>query len=250
MASTTVTGAIGTITAKALTASLTGTASKIYDGTTTATLTAGNLDLAGVLGTEAVSLTPVTAGTYDTKTVGTGKVVTVTGLTLTGTDAANYTLASTTITGTIGTITAKALTASLTGTASKVYDGTGGATLAAGNYSLAGVIGTDNVTLTPLTAGTYDTKTVGTGKTVTVTGLTLTGTDAANYTLASSTITGTIGTITAKALIASLTGTASKIYDGTTTATLTTGNFGLTGVLGTEAVSLTPVTAGTYDTKT
>ncbi|PWR17524.1 hemagglutination protein, partial [Zavarzinia compransoris] len=41
-----------------------------------------------------MTLTPVTAGIYDTKTVGTGKTVTVTGLTLTGPDAANYTLAS------------------------------------------------------------------------------------------------------------------------------------------------------------
>ncbi|WP_425319008.1 YDG domain-containing protein [Zavarzinia compransoris] len=145
-------------------------------------------------------MTPVTAGTYDTKTVGTGKGVTVTGLTLTGTDAANYALASTTVTGTIGTITAKALTASLTGMASKVYDGTTGATLTAGNLDLTGVLGTEAVSLTPVTAGTYDTKTVGTGKGVTVTGLTLTGTDAANYTLASTTVTGAIGTITAKAL--------------------------------------------------
>nr|WP_170131910.1 YDG domain-containing protein [Zavarzinia compransoris] len=250
LASTTITGTIGTITAKALTASLTGTASKVYDGTTGATLTTGNFGLAGVLGTEAVTLTPVTTGTYDTKTVGTGKTVTVTGLTLTGTDAANYTLTSSTITGTIGTITAKALTASLTGTASKVYDGTTTATLTTGNFGLAGVLGTEAVSLTPVTTGTYDTKTVGTGKGVTVTGLTLTGSDAGNYTLPSTTVTGAIGTITAKALTASLTGTASKVYDGTTTATLTTGNFGLTGVLGTEAVSLTPVTTGTYDTKT
>ncbi|PWR23003.1 YDG domain-containing protein [Zavarzinia compransoris] len=189
------------ITAKALTASLTGTASKVYDGTTTATLTTGNFGLAGVLGTEAVSLTPVTTGTYDTKTVGTGKTVTVTGLTLTGTDSANYTLASTTVTGAIGTITAKALTASLTGTASKIYDGATTATLTTGNFSLTGVLGAEAVSLTPVTTGTYDTKAVGIGKIVTVTGLTLTGTDAANYMLASTTATGTIGTITAKTLV-------------------------------------------------
>ena len=56
---------------------------------------------------------------------------------------------------------------------------------------------------------------VGTGKTVTATGLTLTGAAAGNYTLAATTAT-TTADITAVALTASVTA-ANKVYDGTTT---------------------------------
>ncbi len=43
---------------------------------------------------------------------------------MTGAAAGNYTLAATSLSGAIGTITRRTLTATLTGTASKVYDGT------------------------------------------------------------------------------------------------------------------------------
>ena len=73
------------------------------------------------------------------------------------------------------TITAKPLTAGLIGTVSKPYDGTTAATLAAGNYSLPGVVSGDTVSLNNPASGTYDTRNVGTGKTVSVTGLAISG---------------------------------------------------------------------------
>ena len=64
---------------------------------------------------------------------------------------------------------------------------------------------------------TFDTASVGTGKTVTVSGITLSGAAAGNYTLASPTAT-TTANITAVALTPSVTA-ANKVYDGTTATT-------------------------------
>jgi len=109
--------------------------------------------------------------------------------------------------------------------------------------SLTGILGTDTVSLSGGTA-TFDTKNIGTGKTVTATGLTLAGLDAGNYTLASSNAT-TLANITPVTLADSI-AAASKPYDSTTSATIVTRN--LTGVLGTDAVTLTGGTA-TFNTK-
>jgi len=78
----------GTVGAKTLTGSFTA-AGKIYDGTTTATVT-GRF-LTGVVGSDAVSLSGGTAAFADAA-VGAGKTVTLTGATLSGAQAANYTL--------------------------------------------------------------------------------------------------------------------------------------------------------------
>ena len=149
---------IGTITAASLTAGLTGTASKVYDTNTTATLAAGNYTLSTILGSDVVSVSG-TSASYDTKNVGTGKTVTATGLVLSGADGGNYVLTSTTAIDTIGTITAASLTAGLTGTVSKVYDTNTTAPLAAGNYTLGTILGSDVVSVSG--TGAYDTKNVG-----------------------------------------------------------------------------------------
>ena len=249
LASTTLSGAIGTITAKTLTASLTGLVSKPYDGTTVASLTPGNYSLLGVVSGDTVGLSTAASGTYDTKDAGTGKTVTVTGLALTGADAGDYSIASSSLSGAVGTITPLALTASLIGTVSKTYDGGVAANLSSGNYTLSSPLGSDVVSLAFNASGTYDTKDVGAGKTVTVTGLALTGADAGDYSLASTTLSGAIGTITAKTLTASLTGLVSKPYDGTTVASLTPGNYSLLGVVSGDTVGLSTAASGTYDTK-
>ena len=60
-----------------------------------------------------------------------------------------------------------------------MYDGTTDATLDTTNASSAGVVAGDDVTLDASGAtGTFDTKDVGTDKTVFITGLTLTGADS------------------------------------------------------------------------
>jgi filamentous hemagglutinin family protein len=125
-----------------------------------------------------------------------------------------------------GTITPLALTASLTGPVQKVYDGTIGATLTGSNYSLPGVIQGDTVVLNDPTSGTYDTRNAGTGKTVTVTGLRISGGDAEDYSLSSTTAADPVGVITPAPLtLAAVTDT--KTYDGGVTSTGTPTNSAL-----------------------
>ena len=102
--------AVGTISAKGLTAGLVGSFDKTYDGNANVTqaLALGtNYTLAGSIAGDALTLTGT--GTYADKNAGAGKPVTFTGLTLTGADAGNYTLTAATLTGG-GTIAPKALT--------------------------------------------------------------------------------------------------------------------------------------------
>ena len=79
-----------TIAPKALTISGAVAANKVYDGTTSATVTGATLS--GVVGSDDVSLTLGTA-TFATKDTGTAKAVTVTGSVLSGAKAGNYSLA-------------------------------------------------------------------------------------------------------------------------------------------------------------
>src|SRR5204863_709096 len=132
--------------------------------------------LRGVVGGEAVGCTA--RATFATASVGAGKTVTVSGLTLTGAAAGNYTLATTTAT-TTAAITAVSLTPAVT-VLSKVYDGTASATVT--SCALSGVVVGEVVSCTGSAA--FTTAGVGAGKTVTVSGLTLTGAAASNYTLA------------------------------------------------------------------
>ena len=79
-------------------------ANKVYDGTTSATINATNATLNGVLPGDVGNVTLVTAdatGTFADKNVGTGKVVTVAGLALSGSAAINYTLTQPTTTADI-----------------------------------------------------------------------------------------------------------------------------------------------------
>ncbi|RFP24403.1 filamentous hemagglutinin N-terminal domain-containing protein [Duganella sp. BJB488] len=194
------------ITPRTLNASATS-AGKVYDGNTIASVTLGDDRVAG----DQLVLAPGGAS-YADKQAGAAKTITVGGITLSGADAANYTLGAASVT-TQAAITARTLNVSATG-ASKVYDG---------NRDAAVTLGDDRVNGDALTvsaaAAAYADKNVGNAKTVTASGLALGGADAGNYVLASSSANGT-GTITARTLNAVATG-ATKVYDGTTAATVT-----------------------------
>src|SRR5207247_1248375 len=214
----------------AVTGSITAS-NKTYDGTTAATI--ATRSLSGVLGSDAVSLSGGTA-TFASKTVGTAKTVTATGLSLSGADLANYQLASTTAT-TTADITARALVVSVTGV-NKAYDGTSTATVTLSDNRVAG-----DTLSTSYTSASFANKNAGTAKIVTVSGITISDTDAANYT--ANTTTTTTANITAKAL--SVTGITAndKVYSGTTAATLNAGGATLVGVLSGDTV--TPNTGST-----
>ncbi len=238
---------IGEINPATLTAALTGTVTKTYDTTDAATLAAGNYTLTGVFSGDTVALNNPTGGSYDNENVGTGKNVSVSGLSLSGAQAGNYVLAADAIDADIGEINPATLTAALTGTVTKTYDTTDAATLAAGNYTLTGVFSGDTVALNNPTGGSYDNENVGTGKNVSVSGLSLSGAQAGNYVLAADAIDADIGEINPATLTAALTGTVTKTYDATDAATLAAGNYTLTGVFSGDTVALNNPTNGSYD---
>jgi filamentous hemagglutinin family protein len=249
LANANLSAAIGIIDPAALTASLTGTARKTYDGTTTASLTAGNYALTGVVAGDSVTLNHPATGNYNNKNAGTAKTVTVGGLVLSGADAGNYLLASPIASGAIGIIDPATLTASLTGTVRKTYDGTAAATTTAANYKLSGILAGDSVSAGSPASASYSDKNVGTGKLVSVSGLSLAGPDAGNYVLAKSALSAAIGIIDPATLTASLTGSVHKTYDGTATASLTGGNYALTGVVAGDSVTLNNPATGSYSDK-
>ena len=77
---------------------------KIYDGTAAATITSNNVVLAGVLAGDAANVALSTNGyaaVFASASVGTNKVVTVSGLALSGSAAGNYTVAQPTLTANI-----------------------------------------------------------------------------------------------------------------------------------------------------
>jgi hypothetical protein len=105
------------------------------------------------------------------------------------------------------TIAQKTLTVTATAD-NKVYDGTSDAVA---HLTVSGKIGADDVTASG--TATFADKNVGTGKTVSVTGIALGGADAGNYVLTDT--TATTADITARAITVTAT-TDTKTYDGTT----------------------------------
>ena len=192
-------------------------ADKTYDGTTNATITnAGTLsvnydgdNLAIVIGKAA----------YDNKNVGTDKAVSFTGFELSGSAAGNYKLI-TQPADTTADITAKEITINgATVEGSKVYDGTTEAKITNAG-TLSDNYDGENLTIVTGSAA-YDNKNVGTGKTVAFTGFALAGDAAVNYKLIAQP-TDTTADITVKEItINGAAVEASRIYNGTTDATIT-----------------------------
>jgi hypothetical protein len=179
------------VSQKALTVSGVTAANKTYDGNATASLNVSGAALVGVVSGDTVTLgTGSAAGAFANKNVGTGKTVQVSGLTISGADSGNYTLSQPT---TSADITAKGLTVSGITAGTKVYDGNTSATLNVSGAALVGVVSGDTVTLgTGSAAGAFANKNVGSGKTVQVSGLTISGTDSGNYSLAQPTSTANL----------------------------------------------------------
>ena len=203
---------IADITAKDITASGTITASnKVYDGTTTAVFDYSGVTLTGKVEGDALSYTAT--GAFADKNVGTGKSINITSQSLSGADVGNYNLASSNVsTTTTADITAAEITVSGITAVNKVYNSTTTATLDYSGVILTGKVEGDNLSVTA--TGTFADANVGTGKAVTISGLTLEGTDAGNYVLAASgQQTEVTADITAKAVTITA-NNASRDYDG------------------------------------
>lgn len=239
---------VGTIDPKALAISIIGTPTRVYDGTTSATLAAASFSLTGFVGGQGATVTKTT-GTYDSANAGSRTVsaslaagdFTATG----GALLSNYIL-PTTASG-AGAITQKTLTASITGNPTKAYDGDATATLASGDYSLSGFVSGEGASVTK-TTGTYDSADAG-SRTVS-TSLAAgdfsaaAGTSLSNYLLPVS--ASGVGTISQKMLTAAIVGTPTKVYDGTTAATLSSASYSLSGFIAGQGATVSK-TAGVYD---
>jgi hypothetical protein len=170
-------------------------ANKIYDGTTLAAVT---LSSSGVLPGDSVSFSD-TSATFDTRNVGSGKTITVSGIAASGTDGGNYSIgnvnasATTTASITPATITVAGATG-----VDKTYDGTTALPAGATGFTSGGVLAIDAgaVTISAANAA-YASPGVG-PEAVDVLGLTLSGSAAGNYRLSATNVTGA-GTITAAA---------------------------------------------------
>jgi hypothetical protein len=131
------------------------------------------------------------AQTFDTRHVGTGKTLSVSSYIVNdGNTGQNYMVAL--LADHTGVITQRALSVGGVTANNKPFDGNTNATLNLGAAALVGVIAPDLVTLNPAGAtGTFASSAVGEW-TVTVTGLTLGGTNSGNYSLTQPTTTATI----------------------------------------------------------
>ena len=227
----------GVITPKAITATF-ADISKTYDGTTSATAGAGTLEGVEAVDTGKVSVTANAA--YADKNAGTGKQVDYSNVALTGTESGNYSIADT-ATGK-GQINRANLTVSVKDY-SREYDGTTSASGAELQVTSGTLYAGDTIS-----GGTkvFDTKDVGTGKTITVSEVTVkdsTG-NANNYNI--SYAANTNSAITPKTLTVNF-ADISKTYDGTTDAVAGEGT--LQGVVAGEDVTLQDGIAAVYDSK-
>jgi hypothetical protein len=204
-------------------------ATKTYDGSTSAAVTAGTLS--GVVTGDDITVSAVAE--YDTSIANTNKTIRVV-YTLGGADKNNY-IKPADYFITIGEITAKQLTVTAPSlTTTKTYDGNKTAAVSAG--TLNGVAVGDDVTVSAV--ADYDTSSAGINKTITVV-YTLGGADKNNY-IKPADYSITDGEITAKQLTVTAPSlTTSKTYDGNTTAAVTVGT--LSGVAAEDDVTVSAV---------
>ena len=234
----TYTGANYNITAKALSATASAV-NKVYDGNTTAAATLA-IDPAGFAGAETVSATG--AGTFNNKNVLNATLVTLSSTTLAdganGGLASNYSLAAGQTAA--ASITQRALTVNATGQ-NRVYDGGTAAGVTLTDNRVTG----DSLTASSAAASFFD-KNAGTGKAINVSGISVSGADAANYSANST--ASTTADIT-RAPIASVTGITAndKMFDGTTSAMLNTSGADYAGIIGGDVLTVATA-SGNFDT--
>jgi len=195
---------------------------KVYDGTTSVSLS--GIAVARPLGGGQVTINGSPVGEFADKRVGSNKYIDVTGFTLSGADASNYQVTG--LHGVYGDITPASLSVSGLTAVNKVYDATTAATFTGATF--AGLVNGDVV---QVSTGVFNSKNVGTNKSVTALS---TGVDAGNYVVTG--LTGYTADITPAPLTVVGQAAANKVYDATTSAVLRGGV--LNGVLAGEAVTL------------
>ena len=184
---------------------------KVYDGNTNISVTITSSDI--TLGDDV--LFNYTSASFNNKNVGNNKVVTLSGITITGNDANKYILNVPTTQLTTANITPKPLTIIGVTTTNKIYDGTLTANVNILNSQLSGVIIGDTLLLNKpnIVNSLFSNKTIGINKNIIMNNFSISGIDSLNYSLTQPLITATI---TPKIL--HITGTRGQykiIYNGT-----------------------------------
>jgi hypothetical protein len=212
---------------------------KVYDGSTTASVT-GTAAFSGLVNGETFNAsTNSVSWAFPDKNIGTAKVLTRTGTY--AAPSANYTVTQPTLSA---NITAKELTVTGAAAQNKTYNGNTAATIS--GATLSGVVGGDTVSLTGGTTGTFASANVGTGISVS-TSMGITGADSGNYSFTPP--TGLTADITAAAVTITGISIANKVYDGNTTATIT-GTAAYSGLVGGESFSVSGTPGATFANKT
>ena len=238
----------GNITPKTVTLSDT----QVYSGGTAMT----NVTIGGLIGNETLTYSAATANSSHVADNGSNFITNITlGNGTNGGLASNYQLPSLTTQSASNKVTIMAATVTLTATGNitKVYDGTANATLVSSDYTVSGLVDGDSLTLNNLSTAAYNSAHVATANNVSVSNLTLATVSGNNssavsdYDLQTNSLTwGTGGqastnaNITAATLTLTATGNLTKVYDGTTNATIAQSNYQITGfVAGDTAAALT-----------
>ena len=187
---------------------------KPYDGGMDAVLTVSKASINGVFEGDSLTVDSAT-GAFGDKNVGTGKNVNISEIILGGADAANYTVDPQSLSTAVASITPKDITVSGITARDKEYDGGTTVVLDYSGVTFAELVEGDELTVA-LATGAFVDKNAGPEKTVTVSGITLGGNDAGNYTV--SLPTDVTATISRKAVTITGTTAQNKVYDGTTAA--------------------------------
>jgi len=231
--------ATANVSQKALGISGITAANKTYDGNRAATVstagvTAAALQAGGMVAGDDITVSAT--GLFDTKNVGTAKTVALTS-SYGGADVGNY--AITNQATTTANVTQKALSISGITASSKTYDSNRVATVSTAGVTAAalqagGMVAGDDITVGA--TGLFDTKNVGTAKTVALTS-SYGGADVGNYAITDQ--ASTTANVSPKQLALNAVKADNKTYDGTTSATLTLGQ--LVGLVGSEDLALSGV---------
>jgi hypothetical protein len=193
---------------------------KVYDGTTSAIANLSSVVLEGkVAGDDVILNSPVAI--FDHPDAGISKLVTLASQTISGNQAANYTLIDAGVGPTLtysGSITPKLLDVIGFKALDKVYDGNVNATLNSSLASLQGVLSADlnDVVLdNSAVVGAFQNKNTHAANVVSIEGFRLSGTKASNYSFSSDYQTFDTAAITPKPLIVQANAASGLKYDST-----------------------------------
>ena len=187
---------------------------KPYDGGMDAVLTVSKASINGVVEGDSLTVDSAT-GAFGDKNAGNEKTVSISKIILGGADAANYTVGSLSQKETYASIKPKPVSVSGITAQDREYNGSTTVVLDYSGVTFAELVEGDELTVA-LATGAFVDKNAGPEKTVTVSGITLGGNDAGNYTV--SLPTDVTATISRKAVTITGTTAQNKVYDGTTAA--------------------------------